>query len=362
MSSSGTGTLARRALPRIVALGAALLFAILYALVASSDPRAALTAFFLGPFSNLYSFYSLLESSAPLLACALGACIAFRAGAFNLGGEGQASVGSLAAALVAGGVGGMSGLPSFLGILVSILAAAAAGACLALLSAVAERRAGAQVMLTSFLFAQAAIIAVDWAIGGPLRDSNSNLLAMPAVSIGLRLPLLTSPSPLSAAFPIAVILAACTVFFTKATRSGSDIRLLGKNPVFARAIGLSPRLGALALALSGALAGIAGSFLVLGQAGRALKGMTGGVGWNGLAVALIAGSDGLGALPSALFFAWLDAGSRQASILADLSPDASSVLKAAALFLITAKLAYPGLDLRELKKSSRAKAKPGVKA
>ena len=194
-------------------------------------------------------------------------------------------------------------------------------------------------MFMSFFFAQAASIGVDWAIGGPLRDASSNLLAMPSLAASVHLPLLASPSPLSLAFPISLVLAAGLVFFTKGTRAGSEIRLLGKNPDFARSIGLSPRLAAWAMGISGALAGIAGSFLVLGQAGRAIVGMTGGVGWNGLAVALIAGSDGLGAIPAALFFAWLDSGARQASILADLSPDASSVLKAAALFLITAKLA-----------------------
>ncbi len=77
----------------------------------------------------------------------------------------------------------------------------------------------------------------------------------------------------------------------------------------------------------------------MGQAGRAVKGMTGGVGWNGLAVALISGSDGIGAIPAALFFSWLDSGTRQASMLSDLSADSSSVLKAVALFLITARLA-----------------------
>lgn len=331
----------RGALPRVAALGAAILLAALYALLASSDPRAALAAFFIGPFANPYSLNSLLESAAPLLACALGACIAFRAGSFNLGGEGQASVGTLAAALAGAALGGHRGLPSFFGTTLAMFAAAAAGSALALLSAIAERRTGAQVMLTSFLFAQAASISVDWAIGGPLRDSGSNLLAMPSLEASVRLPLLAPPSPLSLAFPISLVLAAGVVLFTKGSRMGSEIRLLGKNPDFARVIGLSPRLGALAMGLSGALAGVAGSFLVLGQEGRAIVGMTGGVGWNGLAVALIAGSDGLGAIPAALFFAWLDSGARQASILADLSPDASSVLKAAALFLITAKLAWP---------------------
>jgi riboflavin transport system permease protein len=326
---------------RLLALGAALAFALLYALIASANPAEALSAFFLGPFSSAFAFYSLLESAAPLLACALGACIAFRAGAFNLGGEGQASVGTLAAALAAGALGRVDGLPAPAAIAASMAAAAVAGACLALLSAAAERRTGAQVMLTSFLLAQAAVIAVDWVIGGPLKDPASNLLAMPALGDIVRLPRLAPPSPLSLAFPISLVLAAAVVFLTKATRMGAELRLLGKNPEFAKAVGLSPRLGAWAMGLSGALAGTAGSFLVLGQSGRAIKGMTGGVGWNGLAVALIAGTDGVGALPAALFFAWLDSGSRQASILSDLSPDASSVLKAVALFLITAKLARP---------------------
>ena len=75
---------------------------------------------------------------------------------------------------------------------------------------------------------------------------------------------------------------------------------------------------------------------MLGQAGRAIKGMTGGVGWDGLSIALVAGYDPIAAVPSALFFAWLDAGARQGSILADLSPDSSAIMKAAVLFLITA--------------------------
>jgi simple sugar transport system permease protein len=346
-----------RALPRIVALTVAALFAALYALVASASPLEALSAFFLGPFSSSYSLFSLMESSAPLLACALGACIAFRAGAFNLGGEGQASVGTLTAAIALAAFNRAPNLPPALAIAATMAASAAAGAALALLSAIAERRTGAVIMLTSFLFAQAAIIVVDWAIGGPLKDPSANLIAMAAVPQRLRFPRIAPPSPLSLAFPLAVALALCFIFFTRATRPGVEVRLLGKNPAFARAVGLSPALGTWAMAASGALAGIGGSFLVLGEAGRAVKGMTGGIGWNGLAVALIAGSDGVGALPAALFFSWLDSGSRQAAMLADLSPDASSVLEAAALFLITAKLTGTKIGLSSRGKA-RAEAKP----
>jgi ABC-type uncharacterized transport system permease subunit len=346
-----------RTLSRVAALAAAIVFAVVYALIASANPHEALSAFFVEPFSNLYSFLSLLESSAPLLACALGACIAFRAGAFNLGGEGQASVGTLAAALAISALDRAPSLPPAIAIAAAILAAAAAGAMLALLSSIAERYSGAEVMLTSFLMAQAAIIIVDWAIGGPLRDQGANLLSMAAVPERLLLPRLAPPSPLSVAFPLSAALALCAIFMTRSTRVGTELRLLGKNPVFARAVGLSPELGAWAMATSGAMAGIAGAFLVLGQAGRAVKGMTGGVGWNGLAAALIAGSDVLGAFPVALFFSWLDSGSRQAAMLADLSPDSSSMLKAVALFLITAKLSGTRLEARPYRRLW-AKARP----
>jgi general nucleoside transport system permease protein len=325
-----------RARSRLIAMGAALGIAVLYATLASATPRAALEAFFLSPFTNRYSFFALLENAAPLLACALGASIAFRAGAFNLGGEGQASAGTLAAAIAAQAASALA-LPPAIGIAAAIVAGALAGAALAFSSAALERGMGAPVMLTSFLLSQATLIAVDWAISGPLRDPTSNLLGMPPIARAYLLPRLAPPSPLSLALPIALVAAVLTVLVTKGSRVGMELRFLGKSSAFARAIGLSPRLGAWAMTSSGALAGAAGSFLVLGQAGRAVKGMTGGVGWNGLSAALIGGSDGVFALPASLFLSWLDSGSRQSSILADLSPDASSVLVAVALFLITAR-------------------------
>ena len=322
---------------RIVALAAALALAALYPLAASSEPGAALKAFFLGPFSNSYAFFGFLESAAPLLFCALGAGFAFRAGIFNLGGEGQAALGALAAALTVQGLGAGRLPPSAI-ILAAILAAAAAGAALALLSTAAELWSGAEVLLTSFLFSQAALIVVDWAIGGPLKAQDSNLLAMPLIPRALLLPRLAPPSILSLAAPMALATAVLLSLVVDRSRPGYELRLFGRNRHFALASGLGSGLGALAMGVSGALSGVGGAVILLGATGRAVEGMTGGVGWNGLAVALIAGSDPLGAVPASLLFAWLDAGARQGSILADLSPDASIVMKAVALFLITAKI------------------------
>lgn len=339
------------------ALAAALGLAAFYALAASATPGRALGAFFLGPFSSAYSFLSLLDQASPLLLCALGAAVAFRSGAFNLGGEGQAALGALSAALVlgAGSRAGLAGGAAPLFILaLALLAAAAAGALLALLSALGERLAGAEVLLTSFLLSQAAVIGVDWAVAGPLRDPASNLLAMPALPRELLLPRVAPPAPLNAGVFVSLALCLAAAFLLGRTRAGYELDLRGESPAFARAQGLSQSLSVWPLALSGGLHGLAGALLVAGAAGRAVKGMTGGIGWNGISVALVAGANPLAALPASVFFAWLDSGARSASILADLSPDSSAVMKAAVLFLVTA-------DLRLLAPGRRGKAGPAAR-
>jgi riboflavin transport system permease protein len=320
---------------RALAVLSALALAALYAIAASGDPPAALFAYFAAPFSSPYSIFAMIERAAPMLTCAAGACIALKAGAFNLGGEGQAAIGALASAVAIRALGD-AGLPPAIAIALAMAAAAAAGAALAWASAAAESWSGADLMLTSFLVSQAAAIAVDWTVGTALREEGSNLLAMASVPASYRLARLAPPSPLSAGAPISLAGAMLAFLWLRATRTGKEIELSGKSPLFARAIGIPRSIRATAMAASGALGGLAGSMLVLGQAGRAIKGMTGGVGWDGLSIALVSGSDPLAAVPAALFFSWLDAGARQGSILSDLSPDASAIMKAAVLFLITA--------------------------
>ena len=324
------------------ALAVAIGITVLYAMAASAMPGRALASFFLGPFSSWYSFLSLLDAASPLLVASLGAAVAFRSGRFNLGGEGQVAVGALAAAFTFRALEGsfFVSVP-IAAMMLAFLAAALAGAALAFISGLTERLTGAEVLLTSFLLAQAAIIGVDWAISGPFRDPASNLLAMPSLPVQFRLVRLFPPAPLNSGAFLALALTLGMAFLLRWTRLGYELRLRGESAEFARVQGFGGSIDLWPLALSGALHGIAGALLVTGTAGRAIKGMTGGIGWNGIAVALVAGTDPFIALPSALFFAWLDSGARSASILADLSPDASSVMKAAVLFLVTARIAFP---------------------
>lgn len=319
------------------ALAAALAAAAIYILLAADDPAAAFRAFFLSPFARPAVLANLIEQAAAPCLCALGIALVFRSGDFNLGGEGQAYAGGTAAVLF---LLALPALPGPVGLAGGLLAGAAAGAAVGLPSAASRRNLGVDVLLSTFLVSQAAVLILDWAIAGPLRDPSSNLIATPVVAAAYRLPRLFPPSGLSFAPLLAGAAALCLDRFLRVSRRGMELSLYGRNPSFASSIGFRVRAYAFwPLIASGALNGLAGALLALGANGRAVRGMTGGIGWNGISIALLAGSDPRWILPAALFFSWLETGSRQASILAGISVDVGTVAKALVLLFATARLA-----------------------
>jgi len=371
-----------------IALGLTFSLAFLFILLFSKEHAAALQAFFVRPFANRVTFLSMLELAAPLLACSLGALVAFRSGHFNLGGEGQLYTGAFFSALagaaladwlpalaagalpgsgVAAGPAAQAALATLSGAnpgtealaalspglqlaaavafpLLCLLAGMAGGLLVALLPALGRRFAGADILLTSFLLSQAAILIVDNLIGGALRDTANNLVAMVPISAAARLPRLARPSVLTIAPFIALAVCAALWLFMERSRSGRMLTLYGKNRSFARLMGYPVRkLAFYPILAAGALHGLAGAFLVQGINGTAIRGMSGGLGWSAIGVALIA-SNKPAALPLAtLLFAWLDAGARQASVWADIPADISLVIKAVVIIGITARPLWQSL-------------------
>jgi simple sugar transport system permease protein len=331
--SSTTAPASGSVLRLLVAGSFAAVLAAGFAAFSGSNPVQGLRAFFVLPFLSRTVFLSMLESAAPLGLCALGAVSAFRAGHFSLGGEGQAYIGALAAALV--GASGIEGLP---GLGWALLAGAAAGVLVAMLPALGKRFADADVLLTSFLISYAVVLGTDWAIAVPLRDVTNNLVALPPVQPSALLPRLALPSSLTPMPLVFIGLCLLSWFFFEHTRTGAMMDLYGRNRLFATLQGYPVKLFAWAPILAaGAFHGLAGASLALGANGTAIRGMSGGIGWSAIGVALVAGNKPAAIPLAALLFAWLDAGSRQASILTDVNPDASLVIKALVLILITAR-------------------------
>jgi simple sugar transport system permease protein len=295
-------------------------------------------AFFIGPWASPWFLGNTLDGIALLLTASLGAAIAFRGGTFNLGGEGQIYLGGLAASVVllARDAAGIGPLPAPVLLCLAAVAAMITGGLMGVFCGALKKFFGMNEIITSFLFSSALIPVADYLIQGPWRDSSGNLLALPAFSQDLVLTRLLHPSNLSLSFIYALLLVFAGHIFINRTYRGYQFRIAGAAPGFARFGGMQPEKAWIpAMAVSGALAALAGFFAVAGTYGRCHAGFSGGLGWSAIAVALIARHRPLALLPAALVYGWLKSGSDSALLAAGLNLETSSLIQAAVLIFAT---------------------------
>ncbi|MFG1779533.1 ABC transporter permease [Micromonospora sp. NPDC049051] len=279
------------------------------------SPTAAGKALYQGGMATQSAWTNSLLYVAPLLLVAVGACVSARSGFFNIGQEGQVLIGALAGAWV----GLRLALPGPLLLVLVLLAALLAAGAWAGLSALMYRFRGVNVvvstLLMTFLAQQlvAFVVNTPWLLqesrmGNGVISPQSNPLPANAWlgSFG-EFPNLQVNAGLILAVLVTVALAVAMV----RTRWGFRLKMLGLNPVTARHAGVRVgRLGGLALATSGALAGLAGALLLTSPVGthRLQPGMSLNIGWDGLLVALVARNNPLLSIPVALLFGVLRAG------------------------------------------------------
>ena len=321
-----------------IAIGIALAVTILLLVIGSSTPGAALRAFFVTPIANRYYVGNLLSSMGNLLIAGLGIVVAFRAGLYNLGGEGQIYVSALVGTVVGLAV---SGVPGPVGIIVVIVAAAATGAIIAGVSGALRHYFRTPELITSFLLSAALIPVADYLITGPFNDPDRNLLATRSLPESYWLPRLLIPSELSLALPIALLLAVVVYLVLFRTVAGYELRLFGLNNEFSRYSGINTGAHTVGgLAVSGALHGLTGGLMVLGTYHATISGFTGGLGWNAIAVALIARLHPLLAVASALVFSYLEAGAKASILHTEFTFELGTMIQAIIFFFVTATVVF----------------------
>jgi simple sugar transport system permease protein len=252
-----------------------------------------------------------LQSATPILLTGLAIVAAFRANVLNIGGQGQYVLGAIAATAVALALRA----PSPILILIHLAAAALAGALFAAIAAALERWRKVPVVLSTLLLNFVALESLRYLLQGPMRatsdagtllDPQSPQLPEPA-----RIPEFFSTTPgqgLHLGFFIAVAAALLLWFLLRQTTFGFRLRAVGQNPIAARFAGINvPRVSFATLALSGALAGLAGGVQVAGVPTYVLFPDLGtdAIGFTGIAVALLGRLSPVGVIFSALFFGLL---------------------------------------------------------
>ncbi len=225
----------------------------------------------------------------------LAVAVAFHAGLFNIGGEGQAMLGGIGAAIAALLLGS---LPGIIALPAAILAAALFGAGWAAIPGWLQAKRGSHVVITTIMFnfiASALLVYLLVDVFRPvgMMEPSSRVFAeggkLPflheiAASLGFKM----QKSPLNLSFLLALASAVAVWLLIFRSRLGYAIRTVGANPTAARYAGISPeRITILAMAISGALAGMMAVNEILGVQHRLLLAFTAGYGFVGIAVALM---------------------------------------------------------------------------
>jgi len=316
-------------LPRIaIAIGAALLSLILLALTGLAfghTPGELLSILFSGSVGSKFALEGTLLKSIPLLLTGLSVGIAFRAGVWNIGAEGQFLAGALGAFLGAR-----------YGMVAALAASLIAGALWASIASVMRLWRNAPEVLTTILLNFIAIHLLGYAVNGPLQEASGKYPQSDAVAAAAMLPSLGA-SELHAGIVIAIVAAIGAWFLLYRTAEGLRLRASGFNRSAARWAGINVDAQLVrAMAISGAMAGLAGGIELLGVTHRLFERFAAGYGYAGIAVALLAQLHPLGTLASAFFFGALTTGAGELQRTAGISSTVATFGQAIVILVMIA--------------------------
>lgn len=333
-------TRTRLFLDPLLAAAAALLLTGLVLAVLGHPPVGAMTALLVGAFGDRIAIEATLLRAVPLLLIGLGTAVSFRAGVWNIGGEGQLAVGALLATAVA--TRALGATPSWVAVPVLLFCGAAAGAGWAWVAAALRNRRGVSEVLSTLMLNFIGIHAIAWAVRGPLQESARTYPQSDSLAEAARLALLPGLGRVHAGLLLALLLAPLAWAFVFRSAAGVRLRAVGSAPAAARFAGVSPELETRRVMwIAGALAGLAGAVEVLGVTGRLFQNLSPGYGFTAIAVALLARLHPLAVVVTATFFAALATGGGAMQRVAGV-PSVSVQMIEAFVILISAGFAVSG--------------------
>ena len=273
-----------------------------------------------------YNLTQTLLTTTPLILTGLAVAFAFRCGMFNIGGQGQYTMGAITAVWVGTTWGGMPGIPhAFLAIVLAMLA----GALWAGIAGILKATVGAHEVITTIMLNWIAYWVGTYAFGldGPLQnDANKSVPISNDIFDDVKLPVWWGNAELQGlhiGFFIALAALVAYWFILNRTTLGYEVRAVGYNPESARYAGINvARNYFLAMAIAGGFAGLGGAMDILGWQYRlgTLDIQTSQIGFIGIAVALLGRNTAIGVGLSALLFGALLYGTSTRSLDPEVFP------------------------------------------
>jgi ABC-type uncharacterized transport system permease subunit len=283
------------------------------------------------------AFKPFLESlvvTTPYLLTGVAVALGFQAGVFNIGGEGQLFMGSI----MAGWAGWtFKGLPSIIHVPLALLIGILAGALWGFIPGWLKAKTGSHEVINTIMMNYIAFNLSQYLIVGPFQDPNESFKTRFIEESAHLFRFFEDPLRLHIGLIIALAIAVLAWYILYKTTWGFELRIVGLNPNASKYAGVNSSLiTILALTISGAIAGLAGSVEMLGVNFRAVQSLTTGYGFDAIAIALLAKNNPLLVIITAMLFGFMRQGSRVMQINTGIPIDIISILQAFILFFIAA--------------------------
>ena len=302
---------------------------------AGHPPVEALVTFLTAPLIDLYGFGELLIKAAPLILIAVGLSIGFRAGIWNIGAEGQLTVGVIFAGHVAlqyGAGGGLWVLPAM------VIAGALGGMAWAAVPAVLRTRFNANEILVSLMLNYVAALWLSWLIFGPWRDpAGFNFPQSEPLAPAALFPTIIEGTRANASVLFALVSVVAGWVFMNRTFAGFRLKVTGLSEGAARYAGFGVRRAVwIGLLVSGATAGIAGVGEIAGPLGQIFPTASPGYGYAAIIVAFLGRLNPVGILLSGLLMALLYLAGDLAQMSLGMPSSITGLLQSTLLFFLLA--------------------------
>ena len=309
--------------------------------VSLADIGQSYVALFTGSLGSVGAISETLTAAAPLTLAALGIALGFRAGLFNIGAEGQLLAGGVTAAWV-GTWGITNDLPAVLAIPLVMIAGMLGGGFWGGVPGVLRAKTGAHEVISTIMLNSVALFYIRWMVNSRdpvvLRDLSSTVPRTEAIADSAELPEFVDSQP-NLHLGLLIMILACVVLWVVMNRTtfGFEVRTVGTNPHAASYAGIGvDRIIILSMVISGAMAGLAATSEVAGTNGFFQPGTFAAMGFDGIAIALLARANPLAIIPAALLWGSMLNGAPLMQQEADVSIDIVRIIQAMVLLFVAA--------------------------
>lgn len=316
----------------IVAVFLALLVGSGFILLVGENPLMAYSVLFRESLGSTKNIATTLQRATPLIFTGLAVAFAFRGGLFNIGAEGQLYIGAFAAAWV----GFTFDLPRLIHLPLAVFAGMVGGALWGAIPGYLKAKLGVHEVINTIMLNFIALFFTDWLATGPFHGGTW-VPETARIKSTAALARLYPPTRLNTGIYLALVAALVAYLILWKTKRGYELRAVGLNPTAAEYGGINvARNTVIAMALSGALAGLAGTEQILGLHNRFILRFSPDLGFMGIAVALLGKNHPVGVVFAAVLFGALQSGSAAMDRLTAVPRELITIIQALIIFFVAA--------------------------